>query len=301
MQNLALLIICILFGILLRRSSKFDQQSAVVLNQLIIYFFIPVLTFHHVPYIDFQIDLIWLSITPFLVYLGSFIWVKAIQGIETLDQGSEGALIMSSGIGSTSFVGFPIFEMLYGPEGLAYGLVLSLAGTIMVFNTLGVGTGIYYAQQEQDYKKFLKRLISFPPLIAFLLALLINITGIAIPEIAQNLIERLAAPFSVLALLAIGMQIELKFDPDLLRQLLIGQGYKLFIAPLLMFVFMWYIVDQQDLVAKICILGAGIGSMNAVSIVAAQMGLNPRLATLMPAIGIPVSIPLLLLIDWLLA
>ena len=301
MQNLGLLIICILCGFLLRRTTKFDQRSAIVLNQLIIYFFIPILTLHHVPYIHFQFSLVWLSVTPFMVYLGSLIWVKALHKIWKLDRKSEGALIMSSGIGSTSFVGFPIFETLYGPEGLAYGLVLSLAGTIMVFNTFGVGTGIYYSGTSQDYQKFLKRLISFPPLIVFIFALIINFTGFLIPELVQNIIAKLAAPFSVLALLAIGMQIELKIDRRLLSQLCIGQGYKLLIAPLLIYLFMWQMLNQQDLVAKICILGAAIGSMNAVSIVAAQMGLNPRLASLMPAIGIPISIPFLLLIDYLLS
>ncbi len=67
----------------------------------------------------------------------------------------------------------------------------------------------------------------------------------------------------------------------------------------LVYLLLWHIVAVDDLIAKVCLLGAAIGSMNAVSIVAAQMGLNPRLASLMPAISIPLSIPLLFLIDYL--
>jgi predicted permease len=64
---------------------------------------------------------------------------------------------------------------------------------------------------------------------------------------------------------------------------------------------MWHLLGIQDLTTKICILGAAIGSMNAVSILAAQLNLAPRLSVLMPAIGIPISVPILFLIDYLIS
>ena len=64
-------------------------------------------------------------------------------------------------------------------------------------------------------------------------------------------------------------------------------------APVLIYVLMWQVLGLQTVLAKVCILGAAIVSMNAISIVAAQMGLNPKLSSLMPVIGIPLSIPFL--------
>jgi len=298
--QIALLFSCILSGFLLRKTRFFDKGSPLALNNLIVYFFIPVITLYHVPRIAFQSNLIWLSITPFMVYIGSFLFIKTVALFQKIDKASEGALIMTSGIGSTSFVGFPIFEILYGEEGLAFGIMLSLAGTILVFNTLGVGTGMYYSQSTRNYRSFLKRLLSFPPLHAFLLALILNLMDVQLPESLTILLGKLAAPFSVLALLAIGMQIEFNLERSLLKYLLIGQAYKLFLAPFLMYLFMWQFLDIQDLIARVCIMGAAIGSMNAVSIVAAQMGLNPKLSSFMPALSIPLSIPLLFILDKLL-
>ena len=85
------------------------------------------------------------------------------------------------------------------------------------------------------------------------------------------------------------------------EKLLLGQSYKLILAPLIIYIFMWHLLGIQDLTAKICILGAAIGSMNAVSILAAQLNLAPRLSVLMPAIGIPISVPILFLIDYLIS
>ncbi|MEM6696958.1 MAG: AEC family transporter [Bacteroidota bacterium] len=300
MIKIILLLLCILSGFLLRRTKWFNADSPMVLNNLIIYFFIPVLTLYHIPKIEFQLSLIWLSVTPFIIYASSFFFMRFISKISPIDSNTEGALIMCSGIGSISFVGFPVFEMLYGSEGLSYGIVLSLAGTFLVFNTLGIITGISYASKQKDFEQFLKHIFTFPPLIAFLVDLAVNLLEITYPQSLQLILAQLTAPFSVLALIAIGMQINFSIDRQFLKNLLIGQLYKLIIAPFLIYVLLWHIVGLQDTVAKVCLLGAAIGSMNAVSILAAQMGLNPKLASLMPAIGIPLSIPILFVIDLLL-
>lgn len=299
MEKMILLVVCLLSGAILRKTSFFDEKSPITLNNLIIYFFIPILTLYHVPKITFETKLIWLSITPFVVYLSSFLFMKTISRITKIERKTEGALIMCSGIGSISFVGFPIFEILYGAEGLAYGIVLSLAGTFVVFNTVGVSTGIYYSKKARSGKSFLKKLFTFPPLVAFIFASFLNFSNITYPPLLNDILMKLTAPFSVLALVAIGMQMDFKIEKSFLKNFVIGQFHKLIIAPLVVYLLMWHLLGLTDLSARICVLGAAIGSMNAVSIVAAQMGLNPKLATIMPAIGIPISIPILFLIDTL--
>lgn len=297
MDSIVLLFCCLLSGFILRKLPIFDKNSPIVLNNLIVYFFIPVLTLNHIPKINFQWELIWLSITPFIIYFSSFIFIKMVSQISSFDKKTEGALIMTSGIGSISFVGFPVFETLYGAEGLSYGIVLSLAGTFMVFNTVGLPTGLYYSKQSKSIKSFIKKLFLSPPLIAFVLALMINIFQVEISKNLNFLLEKLSAPFSVIALLAIGMQIDLSIDKSFFKTLAVGQFFKLILAPIIIYILMWHLLDLQTTVSKVCILGAAIGSMNAISIVAAQMGLNPKLSSMMPALGIPISIPILFLID----
>lgn len=298
MLKFILLACCLFFGALLRRTKWFDEKSPLVLNNLLVYFFIPILTLYHVPKINFEIQLIWLSITPFLIYASSFVFIKMANRINKMDKKTEGALIMCSGIGSISFVGFPVFELLYGEEGLSYGIILSLAGTFLVFNTVGILTGLSYSQQTSTDKFFLlKKMATFPPFFSFVVAGMINFSGILYPPGMDDVLMRLSAPFSVLALLAIGMQMDFSLDRSFLKTLFIGQFHKLIIAPLVIYVFLWHLIGITSVVAKVCLLGAAIGSMNAISIVAAQMGLNPKLATAMPAIGIPISIPILFLIE----
>ena len=301
MAKFLLLGICLLVGIVLRSTKLFDEKSPIVLNNLLVYFFIPVLTLYHVPKISFAYSQVWLSLTPFLVYGFSFLFIKIFSPILSIDKSTEGSLIMCSGIGSISFVGFPIFELLYGEEGLSYGIILSLAGTFLVFNTVGIYTGLHYMQKKKmPMRFFLRKILTFPPFMAFVIASVLNAIGFQYSELSDYILAKLSAPFSVLALLAIGMQMDFSIDRKFLKVLFLGQFYKLFISPLIIYIFMWHVLGITGLVARVCILGAAIGSMNAISILAAQMGLNPKLSVLMPAIGIPISIPLLFLIDKLL-
>ena len=298
MVKFLLLFVCLLAGAILIRTPYFDKKAPLVLNNLLVYFFIPLLTLYYIPQIEFELQQIWLSLTPFLVFGSSFLFFRFFGSLNALEKKTEGALIMCSGIGSISFVGFPIFELLYGQEGLSYGIILSLAGTFLVFNTVGITTGFYYTSgTKQSILFFIKKMILFPPFIAFVIASIFNGIQLQYPEMITTTLRQLTTPFSVLALLAIGMQIDFTLDKKVISLLAWGQFHKLIIAPLLIYVVMWYFVGIDNLISRVCILGAGIGSMNAISIVAAQMGLNPKLATLMPAIGIPLSIPLLFLID----
>ncbi len=298
MEGILLLLTCLLAGAALRAKTGEDGTGAKVLNQLIIYFFLPLLALFYVPGISFQWNVIWLTLTPFIIFGASVLIYQLLAPLLGFDRNTKAALMLTSGIGSTSFVGFPVFELLYGEAGLAYGVLLSLGGTILVFNTAGLGLLFYYTNAKQGALKTIEKIIFFPPFTTFLIAVMMNITGMRFPDFLQTLLGKLVAPFSVIALISIGMQIKLSELRGVIRPLLIGQFVKLILMPLLVYFLFWHLLDQRDLVAKVCILGAAIGSMSSISILSAERGLNPRLSLMMPAVGIPLSIPFLYAIDY---
>ncbi|WP_116124670.1 AEC family transporter [Lewinella sp. IMCC34183] len=295
MDGIFYLVACLFAGILLRK--RLGPKGPEVLNSLIIYFFLPLLALHQVPRIHFEWKLAWLTIIPFVVFGVSLVAGNLASGTFGFDRDTKAVLILTCGIGSTSFVGFPIFEMLYGDTGLAYGILMSLGGTILVFNTVGLATLFHYAKSGMSWMATAGNILVFPPFLAFLVALLMNLFSLTFPVPIETLLAKLVAPYSLVAFLSIGLQVELGDIREVRKPLLVGQAIKLFLIPLIIYVLLWHVMGQHNLVAKICILGAAIGSMSSVSILAAQRGLNPKLALLMPAIGIPLSIPLLYLLE----
>jgi len=128
----------------------------------------------------------------------------------------------------------------------------------------------------------------------------LNIMDVEHSPLIKSILEKIAAPFSILALVTIGLQIEFSLPKEQRKPLGYGLLYKLILAPLIIYLLLTNFTNADKMIIEIAVLGAGIGSMNLVSIIAIQMKLNPPLAAQMVGIGIPLSVFTLYLIHSLL-
>ena len=296
MEKTILLFAFLVLGMLCKGSGYVSSGTTKKLNKLLINFFIPVLTIRYLPEIQFSENHIWLVVSPWVIYIGSMLFFEMVNIVKPIPRKTRAVLIMTSGIGSISFAGFPIFEMLYGQEGLAMGIVLSLAGTFVVCNTLGVITGFWFAQKQTNFVKLIKDIFVFPPFLAMLVSFALLVFGYRHTETTGEILAFLGKPFSFLALFTIGISIKKEALKENRYYFLLGQAYKLILAPSLVFAILYLVGNHESTLAKICVIGAGLGSMNTIAIVAADLNLKPDLAFLMPGLGIPISMITVLLI-----
>ncbi len=299
-MNVFLLLISLLVGILFRQFNLVPDTASKTLNQLLVYFFIPAMTLLYITEINFKSQFFLPVFSSWLVYGIGLLFFKSIAKWQGFDRKTMAALMMTGGIGSTSFVGFPLFELFYGKEGLEVGILMSMAGTILVCMTLGIATGSWFASTKPSIRHLFKNMLRFPPFIAFLLAVLLNIMDVEHSPLIKSILEKIAAPFSILALVTIGLQIEFSLPKEQRKPLGYGLLYKLILAPLIIYLLLTNFTNADKMIIEIAVLGAGIGSMNLVSIIAIQMKLNPPLAAQMVGIGIPLSVFTLYLIHSLL-
>ena len=289
MTNLILLFVCLLLGIILQRLKGFPKNAHLVLNSFIIYVCLPALTLLYTTEIRFERNQILPILMPYLLFVFAFIFFKIIAPIIQLDRSTVGALTLTAGISSISFVGFPIFELLFGKEGLQMGVLMSQAGSFVVCGTLGIFTASYYSSAEVSTEKIVKDIFQFPPFLAFCLAAFLNVLNFHFPVWSIDVLQKMGSPFSVLALTSIGLQMSFKKEDLQVKPLLYGLLYKLLIAPLLIFIGYIVIIGEHSLVGKISVVGAALGSMNTATVIAINYGLNPKLATQMVSISIPLS------------
>jgi predicted permease len=290
MGGVIILLLFLVVGFFSKESGLVHKRHSALLNKVIIYFFIPLITLLNIPELELSIGLLWLSISPFLVFFFGWIYFSIAGKQMKFETESTQALILTGGISSTSFVGFPIFESLYGDLGLSYGVLLSMGGTILVFNTVGMGLLFKYSNNALSFTKVMKRILTFFPFLIFVLALALNLINVTLPILAKEIISLLVSPFSAVALLAIGMQVELKSFKNLKRELIVGQSYKLLVAPIIIYLTGRLFYEPSNLIFQIAVLGSAIGSMNAIAFMTADKNIKPNLAIAMPAIGIPLSI-----------
>jgi malate permease and related proteins len=289
MTNLILLFVCLLLGIILQRLKGFPKDAHLVLNALIIYVCLPALTLLYTTEIHFERSQILPILMPYLLFGCSFIFFKILAPIAQLDRSTTGALTLTAGISSISFVGFPIFELLFGKEGLQMGVLMSQAGSFVVCGTLGIFTASYYSSSEVSAKKIVKDIFRFPPFLAFCIAVILNISNFHFPIWSTDILQKIGSPFTILALISIGLQISFKREDLQAKPLLYGLFYKLLLAPLLIFILYFLMLGEHSFLGKISVIGAALGSMNTATIIAINYGLNPKLASQMVSISIPLS------------
>ncbi|GGD60040.1 transporter [Emticicia aquatilis] len=296
MANLFLLIICLSLGGILQRTKGFPKDAYLGLNAVIINICLPALTLLYTSEISFKANQLLVILTPYILFISSFIFFRIIAKILHFDRSTTGALTITAGISSISFVGFPIFELLYGKAGVQMGILMSQAGSFVVCGTLGIMTASYYSASEPSAKSIIKSIFTFPPFVAFCVAVCLNIINFHFPSYISEVLQKLGSPFTVLALLSVGLQINVSKANIAQKPLIFGLFFKLLVAPLIIFVLYLILLQQNILlhentwIGKMCVVGAALGSMNTASIIAINHKLNPPLASLMIGISIPLSL-----------
>lgn len=300
MINLVLLLICLLAGFGLRRLRVVTEEAPRALNQLLVSLFLPALTLLYIPEIHLDERFLLPVLVPWVQFGLGWLFISWMARRRGLPKRTLGALLLTGGISSTSFVGFPVFEMLYGNEGLAMGILMSQAGSFLVGMTLGIAIASWYTAKEPSAGLMLRNMLRFPPFVTFLVAILLNGLGYRHAPEVRSLLEKISSPFSVIALLSVGMQMTGSVRQWQKIPLAVGLSYKLIIAPLLIYALLVGVLRRHDSVMELCVLGAAIGPMNTAAVVAERYGLNAPLATQMVGVGLPLSLPVMYIIYTLL-
>jgi hypothetical protein len=132
-----------------------------------------------------------------------------------------------------------------------------------------------------------RNLFLFPPFIALLLAFVFQYLRPV--ELVYAVADRLADTLAPLALVSVGLQWQASSIKSFAKELSLGLGYKLVVAP----VIIWIIYSSAGYIPdlrKIVVLEAAMGPMITGGIIAMQKNLNPPLVAAMLSVGIPLSL-----------
>lgn len=287
MLNFLLIGICLFAGILCKKFKSLPNDSFKAVNAWVINIALPAVALLYIPEIDWNFSLILPILMPFLVWSGSYLWVNLLGKFIEMNPGTRGALILTSGLGNTSFLGFPLTEAYYGEEGLQIAILCDQASFI-VMATFGIITatkasngGIF------DFKPIIRKIFLFPPFIAFVAAFVLPLFITLKP--ISSLLESLALTLVPLALFSVGLQLKINSWRKDLRLISLALGYKLLLAPALILL-TCLILNFGGIIPRVSVFEAAMAPMVTGTILATEYNLNPKLANIILGIGIPVSL-----------
>lgn len=287
MLNFILIGICLLSGFLVRKYKALPEGSYKAVNAWVINIALPAVALKYIPHIQWNYSLIMPFLMPVLVWTGSYLFVNLMNRFINMSRGTRAALILTSGLGNTSFLGFPLTEAYYGDEGLRIAILCDQA-CFIVMATLGIITATKASKGGAfEIGAIFRKVFSFPPFIAFCLAFVLPVFFSLEP--IEPLLESLAITLVPLALFSVGLQLSLRSWKTDARLLGLALSYKLLLAPLLIFL-ICLAFDLSNLTAKVSVFEAGMAPMVTGTIIATEYNLNPKLANAILSIGIPLSL-----------
>ena len=288
MENLILIFICLGLGVLLQNLRTLPKDSHLVLNTLILYVVLPAVALLNVPGIIWTSSLFFLCLMPWLTFFLAWATFSALGKKLNWPLSLIGCLILTSGFGNTSFVGFPIIEALFGIEGLKFAVLVDQPGTFLIASSFGVMIASGYSSGNVDLKSLCKKILTFPFFIAFFVSIILGRLGIVPTGTARSILEKFALLLTPLALIAVGLQLKWRDMWIERKHLCVGLGFKLVLCPALIF-FLYRSLNLPPLMYKVVVMESAMAPMITSSILAQTYNLQPRLASMMIGVGIPVS------------
>ncbi len=207
MQQIALIFICLIIGILLRWSGRLPDTTTKVLGGWVINVALPAAAIHSMYGVTLRPDYWLAALTP---------WIGAVLAIAVMvplslafgwSRQRTGAILLVGGWGNTSFVGLPMIAAFAGSQWLGLGIVIDLFGSYLALSTLGLGIATVASAGKFDWRAVARRIATFPPFIAILVAF--ATAHVPRPEWVSEIVRALADTLTPIALAAVGFALRI--------------------------------------------------------------------------------------------
>ncbi|CAA7193642.1 AEC family transporter [Chryseobacterium potabilaquae] len=284
MVNFVLIAVCIIAGMVFKSTKSIHPDAHKGINTWILYVALPAVSFKYLPKVHWTMEMLFPIVATFLISIFCFFFMMFYSKSKGYTRRSRSTLELTSGYSNTSFIGFPLISAFYGESLLSIAIICDQS-MFFALSTLGIIAAVKGGSRsgKVSAKFILKRLITFPPLVGCIAALILS--QFIDFTLAEPFFDKLAATVSPLALFSVGLQLKFNGWKKLIPQMSTSMVYKLILAPAMVLVLAIILGVKGD-VAKITIFEAAMPTVVTSSIIAEQFRLNTKLTNLIIGVSI---------------
>ena len=287
MENFILIVVAIVIGYGLNRLRIFSEDAAAILNKFVIFISLPAMILLQIPKLTFSMDIMIPVIIAWIVMALTAILTLFISKLFHFSKEVTGALMLVAVLTNSSFLGIPIINAYLGDEALPFILVYDQLGTFLALATYGIFVAAYYSNtSEINVQIMTVKILTFPPFISLILALFF--IGTPFPDEILKVLSTLANTIVPIALVAVGLQLQLKLPSHEIKPFGIALFIKLVVAPMIALVIV-KITGWTNLAASVSVMEAGMAPMITAGAMASLSRLAPRLSSAIVGYGILIS------------
>lgn len=282
-MELIILIALIAVGAVFTRFQLLNNERISWANKWIIYIALPAVALAKIPRLNMGLEMLVPVLSAFIIFLGSALIFMVLLK-QKFKRDPRIALTIISGLGNTSFIGFPLINFYFGNDYLPIAVIFD-QGSFFLFATaaqylISTRDGIFNPINSA------KRILTFPPFIGLIVALFIPAD--LINGWTFDMLNGLGKTISPVAMIVVGYQIARFVNFDFSKPMLYGLSYKLLAAPILIWGLV-SLVGVNEMIFKTSIFEAAMAPMITPAILLSELNIERKLVAQMLCWGIFIS------------
>jgi malate permease and related proteins len=218
-QEFLYIIIIIAFGYLLKRLNILQEKDGEVISKIIFKITLPALVLVTFDSVKIETSLIVLPVIV-LVY-GIITAILGLLVFKNEDRELKGSLLMLSSGFNVGLFAFPLVYAIWGIDGLTYFSMFDVGASFVVFGICFI-LGSYFSEEglRLNPMEILKKLGKSIPLMTYLIASILNLIHIQLPDLIINVASKISGANMPLSLLLLGLFLNFKFDKQFMKPMM---------------------------------------------------------------------------------
>ena len=193
------------------------------------------------------------------------------------DSALTGTLLLIVPLGNTGFLGITAVRALLGEDHVALALTFDQLGTDLLLVTYGTYVASKFGEAAGGVRVMLKKIFSFPPLLAMLASVAIRHWPLA--DWMNDSLDAIGDTVSYTAMLALGLRFRLSRVNTVLKPALFGLATRMLVMPTVAILVVALVGDASSIAWDVTQLQIAVPPMVMAGLLAARSGLNTEVAT----------------------
>ena len=277
--------IYLLFGYLFK---IIFQDNSKQLVDFIIYFSLPAIVFSKIYPLSLDTKILWLILMFMGIIFFNLFLSYTIGKIMRLSRVTLATFMIMATFGNTSFIGFSYIDAFYGQDYIVYGVIYDIFGSFLLLVSVGMIIITWGSGRKNSILNISKSIFLFPPMIIFFITIFAK--NFEVPKFIIYTSQNLGSTLVPIAMIAIGMKLELKHIFSRLHIVTVAVVLKMLIVPIIILFTFKYFYGVDETWVKVTIIEVAMPPMTMAAVLAIKGGLDEKITINSLVLGVIVSL-----------
>ncbi len=277
--------IYLLFGYLFK---IIFQDNSKQLVDFIIYFSLPAIVFSKIYPLQLDTKILWLILMFMAIIFFNLFLSYCVGKMMRLNRVTLATFMIMATFGNTSFIGFSYIDAFYGQDYIVYGVIYDIFAFFLLLVSVGMIIITWGSGRKNSILNISKSIFLFPPMIIFFITIFAK--NFEVPKFIIYTSQNLGSTLVPIAMIAIGMKLELKHIFSRLHIVTVAVVLKMLIVPIIILFTFKYFYGVDETWVKVTLIEVAMPPMTMAAVLAIKGGLDEKIAINSLVLGVIVSL-----------